>query len=334
MAVLLDLGTTIGVIKEASIGAGGTFTNADAIGFNAGSGLTPAVESITREILNGSFVSCPSISGTESSSGDLTSEVGIQAVTGTEKGKLKAHLLYEAGLGSYVEAGADLTTPFKVGIMPDPVSTPGGADLYKLSKPDDAPISLSVIEFLGGTATALQSKGVVVDSIAITLTSGQIANASFGCSATGFSTPTGLTAIDNLGCGANPLVVKSAVCKLNGATINAQDITINITNQVVDRSAVTGTGITNKVVTGKEVTLSYTLDLEDLSLYTSLKNNTVAEFFVELANGTESMKIYLPRISYTAIDKGNDSNVLTLSVSAMATEDPTLKEALLIATKK
>ena len=146
---ILNLGTVIAVAKETAIGVPvTTFSDSDVVSFNSGSGLTPSSEVLSRSLLNGSYISCPSLSGTQSASGNLDTEIGVQTVSGTEAGKLKAHLIWEACLGTYIEQGADCTVANTIGIESDPILNPTGYDLYKLSKPDEPSITLAVREYL------------------------------------------------------------------------------------------------------------------------------------------------------------------------------------------
>ena len=332
---ILNLGTVIAVAKETAIGVPvTTFSDSDVVSFSDGSGMTPSSEVLERNLLNGSYLSCPSLSGTQSSSGSLDTEIGVQTVTGTEAGKLKAHLIWEACLGTYIEQGADCSVPNKIGIESDPISNPTGYDLYKLSKPDEPSITLAVREYLGGTDKVLESRGCVVTSLAINLSAGQIATASASVDGIDYATPSGQTPLNNLGCGANPFVVKLAKFIHKGASVDAQDVTITINNEVTDRTAVTSNGISAKVIVAKSVEISYNIDLVDLSAYTDLRNNTKGALYIELANGTEEMRIYIPEMSYTAVDKSVDGGILTLGITGQATESALLPEAILIATKK
>ena len=266
---ILNLGTVIAVAKETAIGVPvTTFSDSDVISFNDGSGLTPSSEVLSRTLLNGSYISCPSLSGTQSASGNLDTEIGVQTVSGTEAGKLKAHLIWEACLGTYVEQGADCSVPNKVGIESDPIANPTGYDLYKLSKPDEPSITLAVREYLGGTDKVLETRGVVVTSLAINLSSGQLATASASVDGVDYAMPNvGGTILNNLGCGANPFVVKLAKFIYKGVSVNAQDVTITINNEVTDRSYIQGNGISAKVIVAKSVEVSYNIDLVDLSAY-------------------------------------------------------------------
>ena len=332
---ILNLGTVIAVAKETAIGVPVTnWVDNHVISLNDGSGMTPSSEVLSRTLLNGSFISCPSLSGTQSASGNLDTEIGVQTVSGTEAGKLKAHLIWEACLGTYIEQGADCTVANTIGIEADPIANPTGYDLYKLSKPDEPSITLAVREYLGGTNKVLESRGCVVTSLAINLAVGQIASASASVDGVDYAMPTGQSPLNNLGCGANPFVVKLAKFFYKGVSVNAQDVTITINNEVTDRSYIQGNGISAKVVVAKSVEVSYNIDLVDLSAYDDLRNNTKGALYVELVNGSEEMKIYIPEMSYTAVDKSEDGGILTLGITGQATESASLPEAILIATKK
>lgn len=332
---ILNLGTVIAVAKETAIGVPVTnWTDDLVVSLNDGSGLTPSSEVLERNLLAGSYIKCASLSGVQSASGNLDTEIGVQTVTGTEAGKLKAHLIWEACLGTYIEQGADCSVPNKVGIESDPISNPTGYDLYKLSKPDEPSITLAVREYLGGTNKVLETRGVVVTSLAINLASGQIATASASVDGIDYAMPTGQSPLNNLGCGANPFVVKLAKFIYKGVSVDAQDVTVTINNEVTDRSYIQGNGISAKVVVAKSVEVSYNIDLVDLSAYDDLRNNTKGALYIELVNGSEEMKIYIPEMSYTAVDKSVDGGILTLGITGQATESALLPEAILIATKK
>ena len=332
---ILNLGTVIAVAKETAIGVPVTnWADNHVISLNSGSGMTPSSEVLSRSLLNGSFISCPSLSGTQSASGNLDTEIGVQTVSGTEAGKLKAHLIWEACLGTYIEQGADCTVANTIGIESDPIANPTGYDLYKLSKPDEPSITLAVREYLGGTNKVLETRGVVVTSLAISLASGQLATASASVDGVDYAMPTGQSPLNNLGCGANPFVVRLAKFFYKGVSVNAQDVTITINNEVTDRSYIQGNGISAKVIVAKSVEVSYNIDLVDLSAYDDLRNNAKGALYVELVNGSEEMKIYIPEMSYTAVDKSVDGGILTLGITGQATESASLPEAILIATKK
>jgi len=339
MSTLLSLGNIFAVDEETVIGAGqsGSWEDGDVVSFNSDSSMTPATETIERNLFNGSFIACQSLTGNESSSGSLNLEMGIVDIAGTEAGKFKGHKLWKSGLGIYTEQGADVTVANTISIEADPVSNPTGYDLYTLSNPDDARTTLCVREFKGGSGDAvLDYNGVVVDSIAMTFSAGQIATASFSVSGIGYDTATGETPLSNQGCGANPFVVKLATFTVDGVAVPAQDVSLTLNNTNTDRMAISSTGISDKVTTGKSVELSYTVDMEasSISEFTKLKNNTTGALYIEMTNGlSEEIRIYLPKVSYTSVETGDDSGVVTLSISAKGNSDAN-GDVLLIASKK
>ena len=334
MATLLSLANIFAIAEETVIGAGKatSWENTDVVTLNADSSMSPATESIERNLLNSSFLSCKSLTGSSSTSGSLNAEIGIQTTTGLEKGKLKGHLLWKNGLGKYVSAGADVSVANQISAVPDAILNPSTHDLYTLSKPSDARTSMVIREYLG-TNVCLEHLGVFVESVTITLASGQIAQVGFSVAGVDYATPTGQTVLTNLGCGSTPFVVKQITMKKGGTTIHAQDVSITISNTLNDRQAVTSNGTSDKVLTNKSIEISYSIDMEDLSAYTDLKANTEAELYIELVNGTENMRIYIPAMNYTAVDKSDDGGLLSLSITAKANPDAD-GEAIYIATKK
>ena len=339
MAVLLSLSNVMAIAEETVIGKGKAtaWSDSDIVVLNSDSNMSPATASLERSLFSNSFFNCKSLTGQNSTSGSLNSEIGIQTVTGTEKGKFKAHLLRKNALGTYIEAGADTSVADEISIEADPIANPQNYDLYLLSKPNDTRTSLVVREYLGGgvgtTDNCLQHLGVFVESLGITLSAGELAQASFSVAGIDYDTPTGVPVLNSQGCTSTPFVVKKIVMKKDKTVLNAQNVSITITNTLNDRMAVTSNGISDKVLTNKSVEISYSIDLEDLTAYTDLKNNTEAELYIELVNGTEEAKIYIPVMSYTAVDKSDDAGVLSLSITANAYPDAN-GEAMYIATKK
>jgi len=334
---LLNSGTVILVDEEATIGAGqgATWLDTDAIPFQDDSGLTPATESLERQNFNGSFLACKSLTGNESTSGSLNVEMALLPVTGTEAGHFLAHLVYKSGLGIYAEQAADLTVTNTISIEADPSANPTGYDLYRLSLPTESRTTLVVYEDLGGSGEAIVSKGVVVDSIGMNFSAGQIAVTNFSVSGIGYDALTGQTPFTSTGCPqTDPFVTKSAVFKVDGVSIDASDVSLTVNNTNVDRQYISSTGIGDKVTTAKSVELSYTLDMVTTQAYTLLKNNTEAELYISLVNTAgDEMHVYLPVVSYSEVSKNNDGGVLTLQISSMAYAD-TDGHALYIATMK
>lgn len=339
MAVLLSLSNVMAIAEETVIGKGKAtaWTDDDVVSLNADSSVSGSVESLSRELLNGSFFACKSMTGQVSSTASLNSEIGIQAIKGTEKGRFKAHILWKNALGKYIEAAADTSIADEISIESDPIANPQNYDLYLVSKPEDSRTSIVIREYLGGgtgtTDNCIEYPGCFLESAALTLGAGQLAQVAFSVAGIDYTTKTGVPVLKSKGCTSVPFVVKKIVMKKDKTVLNAQDVNITITNTLNDRMAVTSNGISDKVITNKSIEISYSIDLEDLTAYTDLKNNTEAELYIELVNGTEEAKIYIPVMSYTAVDKSDDAGVLSLAITASAYPDAN-GEAMYIATKK
>lgn len=335
MAVL-NTGTIIAVAEEVNIGEGKAtaWANTDVVsGLAEDSGLTPTVESLERKNFNGSFLDCKSLSGNESTSGSLNLEAALLTKTGTEAGKLNGHLIYKSGLGKYVEKAAKVTGN-TISVEADPVTNPTIYDLYRLSLPSEARTTLAVKEYIGGTGETLTHKGVVVDSIEFDFSAGQIVKVATSVSGVAFTPASGETVLSKPSCGGTPFITKSIGFMVDGTTVKASNLKLNISNGVVDRNYVTSTGIGDKVVVKKSVSLNYDLDFTDISFYTKLKNNTEAAIFIDLINGLgDVIKIYLPVVSYKTAGKTNDGGIISVSLESMASGDAE-GHALYIATKK
>lgn len=334
---ILNSGTIIAVAEETVIGGGKAtaWVNGDVVPFQDDSGLTPATESIERSNFNGSFINCQALSGNESTSGSLNLELGIMPITSTEAGMLSGHLIYKSGLGKYVSQAADVDLlTHTIVEEADPVTNATGYDLYRLSKPTEARTTLAVREYVGGTGNVIDSKGVVVESIAFDFTAGQLVKVANTVAGIAYTPSTGNTPLASPTCGGSPFVTKSAVFLVDGVAIDAQNVSLEIANTNVDRQAITSTGISDKVTVKKAVTLSYTLDFTDVSVYTKLKNNTTGSIFIELTNTAgDEIKVYLPVVSYTEVSKNNDGGVITTAITSTAYNDAS-GNALYLATKK
>lgn len=337
---LQNKGTVIALDEETVIGGGqsGTWVATDVVGFNDDSGLTPATSVLERNTFNNSFIMCQSLAGIDSTSGNLNLDLAVKPVVGTEAGKLNGHLIYKVGLGKYVEQGANVdTVTFKIKEEVDPVANPTGYDLYTLSKPDEPRGTLVVREFLGGSGDAvLDHKGVVVESLAFDFTAGNIVKVTNSVSGVGYGTATGQTVLPSTGCEGIPFVTKNAVLKLDGATLDASNVSLTVTNTIVDRSYITGTGISDKVVVAKAIELSYTVDLDatQMAFYSKMKQNTTGEIYISLVTTSgDKCAIYLPKVNFTNVTKSNDGGLLTLSIASSGFEGSS-GDALLIGVKK
>lgn len=338
---LKNLGTVIAIDEEVSIGAGqgGAWVAGDVVSFNDDSGLTPAVTTLERNVFNGSYISCVSLAGESSTSGNLNVDLAIAPTTGTEAGKLVGHLIFKSGFGKYIEQAADVDeVAFTIGIENDPILNSTGWDLYTLSDPTDAQTTLAVREFLGGSGDAvLDHKGVVVDSMSFDFSVGSIVKVSNSVSGVNFATATGQTVLPSSGCGnALPFVTKNAVLKLDGTTLHASNVSLTVTNTIVDRKFITGQGTSEKIVTAKAVELSYTIDLDasQMAFYNKMQTNATGSIYLQLANSAgDKAAIYLPKVNFSEVSKANDGAIITLNIKSGAFEDSN-GNALLLGTNK
>lgn len=334
-------GTVIAIDEELTIGAGqaGSWSQGDVIAFNDDSGLTPTTSTLERSTFNGSFLKCQSLAGEDSTSGNLNIDLAIAPIVGTEAGNFVGHVLFKSGLGKYIEQGADVNlSTFLIGIEPDPVSNPTGYDLYTLADPTDITTTLAVREYLGGSGDAvLDHKGVVVNTLNFDFSVGTIVKVTNSVGGIGYSTATGQTPLASAGCGnAIPFVTKNAVLKLDGTTLDASNVKMTITNTTVDRKFITGSGVSQKIVTAKAVEVDYTVDLSptQMGFYDKMKGNITGELFLGLTNSSgDKAYVYLPKVNFTNVTKANDAGIITVSVKSQAFENAS-GDALLIATKK
>ena len=331
MAVL-NSGTIIAVAEETVLGGGkvAAWVDADVISCQDDSGLTPAIESLERTNFNGSFIKCPAVAGQESTSGSINMELTLDA-----SDKLGGHLIFKSGLGKYIADAADISVANKISEKADPIATPTGSGLYRLSRPTEARTTLAIREHIGGTQSVIDSKGCVVDSISFDFSAGQLVKASTSLSGIAFANLEGITPLNSLGCvSAQAFVTKSAKFIVDGVALAASGVTLEISNEVSERNYISSNGVGNKVIVGKGVTLNYTLDFVNTNELTKMKNNTKAEIFIELINSAgDKVSIYLPVVSYSSVELGNDGGVKTLSISSMAYNDAE-DNCLYIATTK
>lgn len=334
---LLNNGTVIAVVEEAKIGAGNAnpWTASDVIPFKNDSSLTPATEFISRSNFNGSFFECKSVTGAESVSGSLNLEMAIQPIQGTEAGRFVGHLLYKSALGVYVEDGADVDIATGVIVEEaDPATNPTGYDLYRVSTPTEGRITLAAREYIGGSEHVMDSKGLVVSSTSFDFTAGQPVAVSMSVDGIAYVPSSGNTPLEAPNCTADIFVTKSVTFRVDGTPISAQNVNLTLNNSVTDRSGIDSTGISDKVTVSKEIELSYSLDMVDVLAYTKLKNNTEGTVSIALTNvAGDEVYIYLPVVSYTAVDKSDDSGVITMNITSKAYGDAD-KIAMYIATQK
>jgi len=314
---------------------GTPWVDGDAILIQDTSGINMSIESLERNNLTPSLVSCKAISGTESNSGTIDAEFAMLPISGTEAGRLNPHYVVKNALGTYVEKGADVVSGTSVSEV---TSGTGEYDLYRLQKIGEDVPSLAVRQYEGGNVdNVLDFGGLVIDSLTFNLTAGQLLTTSSSVSGTQtFINTSAQPTPPSLSCGDanNVFVVKNILFSLDGNIVKAQDVSIAINNTVADRAKVNTTGIDEKVITSKAVEISFTRDLEDLQQLIAFKQNTSATLFIEMINGNGDIAVlYFPDVSRTAVERTDSDGVIAQNLTFMSNNDSN-GNALYLATKK
>lgn len=319
--------------NERWINTGVAWANTDAVLVQNTSGLNLSITSLERNNFNGSYVACKSLSGIESSSGNLDVELAVKNIGGTEAGNLKGHKIITAGFGKYVEKGANVV----VGTSVAEVATGTGThDLYRLAQVSENIPTLAVRQYEGGNVDAVMDfGGVVVESTTLNLSAGEVANitSTVGGTRTYVNTDTQPTP-PALSCGLDPFVTKNIAFKVDGTTIDASDVTVTLTNTTSDRNFVTSSGIGDRVTTAKGITVSFTVDFKDLTEYTKYKANADATLYIRLVNSAgDDINVYFPKLSRTEVTRGDTEGVLTQAITLNAVNDSN-GNAVYLASKK
>lgn len=299
------------------------------------SSMNMAIETLERNNLVGSLISCPNIVGRESNSGTIDAELGILPIVGTEAGRLNPHYVLKNSLGAYVEKGANVTAGTSV---TEVATSTGTHDLYRLQKLGEDVPALAVREYKGGDVNnVLDYGGVVFESTAFNLTAGEILTTSSSASGTQtFINTTAQPTPPSLSCGDtnNVFVTKNIFFSLDGNIVKAQDVTVNVNNTIADRTKINTSGIDQKIVTSKSVEVTFTRDLEDLQQLIKFKQNASATLFIEMINGNgDQVIIYLPKINRTAVEGTDSDGIVAQNITFQGFNDSN-GNALYIASKK
>jgi hypothetical protein len=218
--------------------------------------------------------------------------------------------------------------------------------LYKVGVPTTSPYYLNVRETVDGAGDSnieTISKGTVVDSITFNLATGQIATVDFSAKGTGYTLDSGAPVTipaDSVSCEDGIFVVKNAVVNFgNPATdksLDVRDITITVNNEVTERNAAGSDGISERIITKKSIEVSFSMDIEDMSEFTSYQNNAQASMFIQLENEqtNDIVAFYMPNLRRTQVSKSDDGNIIAQSLTLQAYNLSTKDDALYIAVQK
>lgn len=319
---LRSKGNIYQVKKESTFNVEPTFADTDVIEVTADTSLAPNVDKVDRKTICNSFVNLPSLAIKETGSGSVGVELIPESAVSGEP--IKGDVIIETALGIKSPAGSD--TGCFIGYS-DAGSTvadmiyeaksgdTGTGTLYKLSRPSTPALSLSIRHFVGGSGDdVITYTGIVPNSVVFNFPVADIATVSIDLGASGFNTSTGV-AVPTFTCGIQtPYVGKNAVFKVAGTTYEAKDVSITISNTVKDVEALTGSGISEKIVTEKVITGSLTITFENFDELTKLKNNTDAEIYLQIASGSRKFAIYLPKVRYSSVGISDSDGLIEQTI--------------------
>jgi hypothetical protein len=340
MALYRSNSAVYAIIKESTFNTGGTFLSANVVEVTSDTAMKPEGDSIERKAIKNSFVSQPKMAGKIFGSG----KCGVELIPlGGASKDLNGSALLEVALGivevpglaagGFIGFSDNGVTPAKQ-IYEAGATQTGLATLYKLAKPCGSQPSLSIKQFLGCNTSDSQTityTGVVPSSVKFDFPVANVASITFDVGASGYSTASGEAILSGTVIVENPYIGKNATFTISGTAYEAKDLSFTIENTIVDREAITSSGITAKAITKKMIKGSLAVVFSDYSELTKFKNNTDAAIYLEMVSGTHKFAIWFPRARYTAVSIENADGILENKIEFEAYEDSVLGEAIYVA---
>ena len=323
------------VAKETTFNTAPTFSDTDTI-ITEKADLAPKVDKVDRKALSCSIIKESGIPVRFTAEGSISVEIDVKSGTNDFYGSV----LYEAGLGFREAPGtgvgaligyeSDGTTAADKISKPDS-SVNGTATLYTVA--DGLPkISLAVRKFYDSGDVVMQTTGNVINQVDLNFPQADILTAAFGIEAANYTTLTGLTKPACSTTGEVPFVGKNAKFKFDGNAVDAKNLAVTIKNTITNFESITTEGYTDKEIVEKEISGSFVVLLEDMSYIDKLRNQTIGEFYLEIANGSEKLAVYMPSVLVTDVAINDDSSrLIECSVNFMAQKDSTVGEAFMLA---
>ncbi len=298
-------------------------TDAESLEVKSNSSLEVSLETKDRDVIRNSLLKLAPIPIREEASGTIAVEL---MASGTDD-NLIGDVLLEAGLGVKSVAGTagggtgafigfsdDGTTVANEIFMATVSDTADStAVAYTLAGTDATTKSLTIKEFIGIDKSVVTT-GNVVESIKFNLPTADIATLDFSVGGCGFETSNSDTKLNPLCVDGIPYLGKSATYVFDGTSLDATDVSIDITNEVYNVEAVTADGYSAKIITGQEVKGSFKVLFEDYALLTKFQNNVDGSLYIMLTSGTSKFAVYVPKLKLTSFSKSDDSGVISQSV--------------------
>jgi len=318
--------------KEASFGAGATFASEDIVETTDGTSIKPEVSNIERKVKTASFVARPGMAGKESATATFETELIPKDATAGDG--IMGEVLLEVTAGIRVAKGATIDSANHK-IVDKSSDASGDAVLYKLNKPCGSQESLAIKRLFGCSTSdskSLSAVGCIPKSVKFNIPTADISTATYELEGIGFATADGEDVPAYTPVDVDPYVGKNVVFKVDGTIKDAKDVSFTLTNETTDIEAITGSGVSAKVVISKTISGSLSLQFDGWDELNKFKSNTDAELYVELDNGTRVFALYFPKIRYKSVSVEDDSGVLVNKIEFNASEDDN-GEAILIAHK-
>lgn len=346
----LNKGTLWGIKEEASYAAATTITYpTDAVELIDPS-MNGTLDAIERAVTKNSLVKAEALVGKETSSGTLAVEV-TSAVAGKVNGDvlyksamgvsipavtmavptaapvgtsitMTSAAAYQIGQGVKCKIGAStyqyLTITGITGniltVAPALTATcteVTGLQSYRLATPSTPATSFTVEEYLtDATGIKYKYSGVVCNSMSIEFPLADIIKASFSVNGAGFTASTA-AASTKVCMDLKPHIAKNIQFLYGGTSYDINELTLNVENEVYDSRALTGSGISKKLITGKSnVGGNFTVDFDGLTLFNNYKARTNgALVFSTTTSEGKKFGGYAPKVSLKSVQKNQDSGV-------------------------
>lgn len=274
---------------------------------------------------NGLGIKIPKTVGTTITSGTSATVFTVTSATGLTIGQaLKVSMV---GGAEYVTITDIVGTTITV--SPALSGTPAGSEAivgltsYIIARPDTDIDSLAVREHLKSTAGAeinYNYSGCMISDVSLDFPVGGISTAAFTIGGAGFATETGASSITLPCTTRTPVVGKNAILEVDGIELEAQDVSIKIGTDITDIKAITSDGISNKVATGKNISVSFKVEYTGVDNLVRLQAGTKGTLMLQLKDGGSTspviVGVYMPSIKFTKVSKSEDGKIMYDNIEA------------------
>ena len=337
----LSKGRAVGVIEEASYGAGGVFTNSDYLDYTA-CDISPDIAVIERNVIRQSMIALESLQGQETSSGTISIEIsGDDDTYG-----LNGDLLYKNAFGYRVArttattvasasssssltltsaSGLEVAQALKVTLGTGDefvtITSISGNDIEidpaLSSVPTGTEPVVGLLTYLvntGGDTVDYTYKGSVITDATLNFPVADVATADFSVGGAGFVSDNPGTTVTVPCDPVTPVVGKNAELTVLGVDYEAQDVSLNLTSEVTDIQSLTSDGIANKLAVTRAVSMNFRTEYVGDSNVNTLKAGTKGSMHLQLRDGGSTspviVGVYAPSVKFRTVTRSEDGNIL------------------------